>query len=126
MVLNFNVFQFLYFFVFIIYVFNFSALDNFRTGNVSEILNNTLFMDPLSEILLATGVTLFITSLVYCQLPIDLIPDCIPCIGKYDNFLAKIIGFFGLVSVVIAVYLQLYFCQSPNTVLLYFIDWIVC
>merc|ERR1711997_1173357 len=75
----------------------------------------TKMMDPLTEILIISGATLFLLGLLYRQLPIDLIPDCIPCIGKYDNFLAQMAAFLGFFVCAIGVYLQLQYSQSPNS-----------
>jgi hypothetical protein len=85
------------------------------SGDFTKLLSNTSVMDPITEILLITGITLLFTGILYRQLPLDLIPDCIPCIGKYDNFIAAMVAFFGVMMAAIAVYLQLNFVPHPNS-----------
>eukprot|EP01147_Barroeca_monosierra_P007477 gene7477-553_t len=41
------------------------------------------------------GILLIVEAFLYLQLPLDLIPDCIPLIGKCDDFMALSIGVLG-------------------------------
>merc|ERR1719461_2588291 len=84
-------------------------------GDPSQLMSNSKMMDPITEILIISGATLFLLGLLYRQLPMTLIPDCIPCIGKYDNFLAQMFAFFGFVVCAIGVYLQWNYCDAPNS-----------
>lgn len=46
--------------------------------------------------LAATGLMLFIESVLYLQLPVDLIPDPIPLVGSLDNAAARMVASLGL------------------------------
>lgn len=103
----------------------------FSTGNGSaedlfkDVLDDQVLVGPISEIILITGTTVMILSWLYRQLPIDLIPDFIPCIGKYDNMFAGFWLFIGLLITLVGVYLQLYYVIGPNSTKLinqYFTD----
>jgi len=90
-----------------------AAMTNW--SNTKENLKTNRLFDPLSEIVLATGLTLFLMGLLYRQLPVDLIPDCIPCIGKYDNMFAGFVAFVGLIIAAFGVYFQLNYSDGPNS-----------
>ena len=75
---------------------------------------NEAFWVPLSEIFMVGGAAMFLLGFLYLQLPVDLIPDFIPCIGKYDNMLASFFSFIGLILCALTIYFQLYYLQSPN------------
>merc|ERR1719400_97455 len=84
-----------------------SAINDAISGNTSQLTSNSKMMDPLTEIFIITGATLFVLGILYRQLPIDLIPDCIPCIGQYDNMMAGLCAFIGFIICGIGVYFQL-------------------
>eukprot|EP00484_Ammonia_sp_Unknown_P025418 CAMPEP_0197024278 /NCGR_PEP_ID=MMETSP1384-20130603/4860_1 /TAXON_ID=29189 /ORGANISM="Ammonia sp." /LENGTH=242 /DNA_ID=CAMNT_0042452635 /DNA_START=52 /DNA_END=780 /DNA_ORIENTATION=- len=92
-----------------------SAFNEVLSGDATKLFSNEQIMDPLSELLLVSGATMFLLGLLYRQLPIDIIPDCIPCIGQYDNMMAGLCSFFGFIVCCIAVYIQYYFLDSPNS-----------
>jgi len=87
----------------------------FVSKNYSIMLENTKFVTSISEIILISGFCVFILSMLYRQLPIDLIPDCLPYIGKCDNMLAGFFAFIGIVITSIGIYLQLHYADTPNT-----------
>ena len=72
-------------------------------------------MDPLTEIFIILGATIFLIFFLYRRLPIDLIPDCIPCIGQYDNMMAGFCSFIGLIICLIGIYIQYNYSNSSNT-----------
>ena len=75
---------------------------------------NEAFWVPLSEIFMIIGAAMFVWCFFSSQLPVYLIPDFIPCIGKYENKVALFLSFMGLITCVLAIYFQLYHLQSPN------------
>jgi len=52
--------------------------------------------------LMATGTTMVISGFVYCQLPVDLIPDVIPGVGKLDDTVAVVVMVLGMFITFIA------------------------
>mmetsp|Transcript_124941 Transcript_124941/g.216592 ORF Transcript_124941/g.216592 Transcript_124941/m.216592 type:complete len:95 (+) Transcript_124941:69-353(+) len=58
-------------------------------------LTFTMASETLGQSLLALGAALSAGGLIYRQLPLDLIPDCIPIIGKVDDVLAGATAIFG-------------------------------
>ena len=64
-----------------------SIITDGMTGNYIKLLNDGDIMIPLSQLLFSIGIITFILGLLYTKLPIDLIPDIIPIIGSYDNYL---------------------------------------
>jgi len=87
----------------------------FVSKDYSTILLDTKFVTPASEIVLVTGSCIFILSMLYRQLPIDLVPDCLPFIGKCDNVIAGFFAFIGIIIVAIGIYLQLNYADVPNS-----------
>jgi len=92
-----------------------SVINDVISGNVSEVMANPQIMNPLTEIMVITGGTMFILGFLYRQLPIDLIPDCIPCIGQYDNMMAAVCAFMGLVLCGSGMYCQMQYGDTPNS-----------
>ena len=90
-------------------------INDVVSGNVSEVMGNPQIMNPLTEIMVITGGTMFILGFLYRQLPVDLIPDCIPCVGHYDNMLAAVGAFLGLILCGLGMYFQLQFGDTPNS-----------
>ena len=78
-------------------------------------MKNEKLIDPLTEIFIITGTTLFLICYLYRKLPIDLIPDCIPCIGQYDNMFAGFCSFIGLIICLCGIYIQYNYSTSSNT-----------
>lgn len=85
------------------------------SGNVSEVMANPQIMNPLTEIMVITGGTLFILGFLYRQLPIDLIPDCIPCVGQYDNMMAATCCILGIALCGLGMYCQIHYGDTPNS-----------
>eukprot|EP00056_Hartaetosiga_gracilis_P015897 m.242501 g.242501 ORF g.242501 m.242501 type:complete len:106 (+) comp34317_c0_seq1:122-439(+) len=54
----------------------------------------------LEYILFVTGFLVAVEVFLYTQLPVDLIPDCIPIIGKCDDAMAVGVGVIGAVVAV--------------------------
>jgi len=92
-----------------------SVSSAISSNDASEVLKDTKFMNSISEIILITGCSIFVLAILYRQLPIDLIPDFIPCIGDLDNKIAGFLCFLGFIIVLIGVYLQLYYTNTHNT-----------
>eukprot|EP00483_Globobulimina_turgida_P006007 UN06017 len=92
-----------------------SAINDTISGNPSGLLSNSKIMDPLTEIFVVSGATLCILGLLYRQLPIDLIPDCIPCIGHYDNMMAGLCAFVGFILCAFGIFFQINYSASPNS-----------
>eukprot|EP01084_Bolivina_argentea_P211900 360326_1 len=87
--------------------------DLFYYGNYSKLLNDGSVMIPLSNFLFSAGFLTFILGLLYQNLPIDLIPDIIPLIGLYDNFMASIVSYLGLIVCLIGMILSLRYYEMP-------------
>ena len=68
--------------------------------NVSFYLSDTIYTFTL-------GIFLILESYIYLKLPIDLIPDFIPLIGKIDDFIAYIVGLFGFWIIIYVCYYNL-------------------
>merc|ERR1712087_840614 len=88
---------------------------------INEVLSgqacNVQVLAPLSEMLMLSGFTMVLLGVLYRQLPIDLIPDCIPCIGSYDDMVAGMVALLGALVCGVGVYLQLLHVDSPNSTL---------
>lgn len=82
---------------------SFTLAKDLFYGNYSKLLNDGNLMIPLSNFLFSAGFIIFILGLLYQILPIDLIPDVIPLIGLYDNLLASIISYSGLIVCIIGI-----------------------
>jgi len=92
-----------------------SVLNDIASGSVSEVMANPQIMSPLTEMMVITGATMFILGVLYRQLPIDLIPDCIPCVGHYDNMLAAVGAFLGVILCGLGMYCQIHFGDGPSS-----------
>eukprot|EP01083_Nonionella_stella_P003669 10570_1 len=92
-----------------------SAINDAVSGNPSQLLSNSKIMDPITEILVISGATLFLLGVLYRQLPVTLIPNCIPCIGGYDTMMAGFYAFCGFNICVIGMYCQLNYSNAPNS-----------
>jgi len=92
-----------------------TAISDLLSGQAAKVFSNEKVVDPLTEIFITTGATLCILGMLYRQLPLSLIPDCIPCIGRYDEMLMAVVAFFGCVVLLIGVYLQYNYSQSTTS-----------
>eukprot|EP01084_Bolivina_argentea_P301749 520656_1 len=92
-----------------------AAIHEAMNGNASQVVSDSKIMEPLTEILVISGATMFLLGVLYRQLPIDLIPDCIPCIGKYDNMMAGLCAFCGFIIFLVGIYCQLNYSNGANS-----------
>ena len=79
-----------------------------------DIINNQL-LTIITDITLITGTTLIFIGYLYRQLPLQLIPNCIPCIGYYDDYIACLLIVFGFILTVISTYYQYYYTNESNS-----------
>ena len=63
-------------------------------------------------ILWCSGIILVFCAFVYSQLPIDIIPDAIPLIGKLDNMLFTTLGVIGLILSITVLVFQYNYLSS--------------
>jgi len=94
---------------------NSNVSSAFASKNYSIILEDRKLVTHISEIILISGFCIFVLSMLYRQLPIDLIPDCLPYIGKCDNMFAGFLAFIGIIVTSFGIYLQLHYAETPNT-----------
>eukprot|EP01084_Bolivina_argentea_P089306 161162_1 len=87
-------------------------IEIFYYGNYTKLLNDGNVMIPFSNFLFSFGFLAFILGLLYKTLPIDLIPDFIPFIGLYDNYLASFVSYLGLLVCVIAILLSVRYYEN--------------
>ena len=58
--------------------------------------NLTIFLDLENNLFtISLGTMLILESYLYSQLPLDLIPNFIPILGKFDNLISSFIGLIG-------------------------------
>ena len=94
-----------------------STISQFMTGKYAKLMENGDLMIPFSNLLFSSGILTFILGLLYTKLPIDLIPDIIPFIGLYDNYLATMIAFIGMFVCVIGICLStIYYEKEPEKI----------
>lgn len=55
---------------------------------------------------LSLGCLLMLESYIYSQLPLDLIPNFIPILGKCDNLISSIIGLIGFWMILYVLYIN--------------------
>ena len=56
----------------------------------------------LPRLLSILGMTLLISSIAYCQLPVSMIPSSVPIIGGSDRSMMKLVGVLGAILGVVA------------------------
>ena len=69
--------------------------------------NLVIFLDIQNDLFtLGLGIMLILESFIYSQLPLDLIPNFIPILGKCDNLLVSGIGLVGFWMILYVVYIN--------------------
>ena len=104
-----------FFFLFQLIITNMKITYKIAINSPSELVKNEKIIDPLTEIFIITGFTLFLLGILYRQLPVNLIPNFIPCIGSYDDMLAGFISFIGIIICLIGFYVQYNYSTSNNS-----------
>eukprot|EP00397_Hematodinium_sp_SG-2012_P065847 GEMP01096877.1.p1 GENE.GEMP01096877.1~~GEMP01096877.1.p1 ORF type:complete len:107 (+),score=20.60 GEMP01096877.1:207-527(+) len=55
-----------------------------------------MHFETFADFVRTTGAMLLFSAICYVALPIDLIPDWIPIIGKLDDYIATVAGYVGV------------------------------